>query len=109
GRGLVEKEDARAVDEREREIEAAFHAAGVGLHLSIRGEAEADALEQLGAPLVPIPSADAVEAGLEAKVLAPGQPGIERGFLKRGADHAAHFRAFLDDVEAGDACRSRRR
>ena len=35
-------------------------------------------------------------------MVATGEQGVERGLLQRGADHAAHLRAFADDVEAGD-------
>ena len=41
GRRLVEEEDARAVDEREREVEAALHPARVRAHLAVGGAASA--------------------------------------------------------------------
>ena len=47
GRRLVEEQDARAVHEREREVEAALHAARVAADLAVGRVGEADALEQL--------------------------------------------------------------
>ena len=47
GRRLVEEEDARHVDEREREVEAALHPARVARHLPVAGVREPDALEEL--------------------------------------------------------------
>ena len=47
GGGLVEEQDARPVDEREREVEPALHAAGVAAHAAVGGLHEPDALEQL--------------------------------------------------------------
>ncbi len=47
GRRLVEEEDPRAVDEREREIEAALHAARIAADLAIGRLGEADPLDQL--------------------------------------------------------------
>src|SRR5437867_10126631 len=37
GRRLVEEEHARAVDQRERQVEAALHPAGVALDLAVGG------------------------------------------------------------------------
>ena len=47
GRRLVEEDDARAVDERGREVEAALHAAGVGLHAAVGGVLEVDDAQQV--------------------------------------------------------------
>ena len=47
GGRLVEEEDARAVDERERQVEPALHPARVAAHLAVGGFGQADALEQL--------------------------------------------------------------
>ena len=46
-RRLVEEQHARLVHEREREVEAALHAARVAADLAVRGVGEADAREQL--------------------------------------------------------------
>ena len=47
GRRLVEEQHARAVQQREREVQAALHAAGVAADLAARGVAQPDAVEQL--------------------------------------------------------------
>ena len=47
GRRLVEEQHARAVHEREREVEPAAHAAGVAADAPVGGVGEPDALEQL--------------------------------------------------------------
>ena len=47
GRGLVEEDDARAADEARREVEAAAHAAGVGLRGAVAGVGEVEPVEQL--------------------------------------------------------------
>ena len=50
GRRLVEEEDPRAVDEREREVEPALHPARVAGHLPVGRVLEPDALEQVVGP-----------------------------------------------------------
>ena len=47
GRRLVEEQDPRVVDEREREVEPPLHAARVAADAAVGGVAEPDALEQL--------------------------------------------------------------
>ena len=46
-RRLVEEEDPRAVDEREREVEPPLHAPGVARHLAVGRVDEPDSVEQL--------------------------------------------------------------
>ena len=79
------------MDERERQVEAALHPAGVGAHPAVGGEREADALEQLVAARGALLARDAVERGLEAQVVAAGEERVERGLLERGADRARTF------------------
>ena len=89
GRRLVEEEDARPVDEREREVEPALHAARVAADLAVGGVGQADALEQLVAR-ARLRSARGIpwSARLEPQVLAAGEQRVERGLLERGADRA---------------------
>ena len=68
GRRLVEEEDARPVDEREREVEPPLHPAGVAADLAVGRLGEADALEQLvraraGAPRAAGPGASSGAGG----------------------------------------------
>ena len=102
GRRLVEEEDRRAVHERHRQVEAAFHSAGVAADLAIGGVGEPDALQQGGSALGALRLAQPVEPGLELHVLAAGEEVVERRLLQRGADVAAHVGALVGDVEAGD-------
>ena len=93
--------------EREREVEPALHAARVAADLAVGRVGEADALEQLGAAADALALGQAVQRGLEAQVLAPGQQRVERGLLERGADRLAHVGALADDVVARHARRAR--
>ena len=77
------------MDEREREVEPALHAARVGAHLAVAGAREPDALEQLSDQALALVAADAVERGLEAEVLDAGQERVERSLLQRGPDRGA--------------------
>jgi enoyl-CoA hydratase/carnithine racemase len=74
------------VDEREREVEPALHAARVAADLARRRVGQADALEQLVAAGAPVGGGQAVQAGLQVEVLAPGEEVVERRLLQRGAD-----------------------
>jgi len=47
GRRLVEEEDARAMDEADRDVDAPLHPAGVAARHALGGVGEADELEQL--------------------------------------------------------------
>src|SRR5581483_840636 len=102
GRGLVEEEQPRAVRERQRQVEAALHAARVGADLPVGGEPEADALEQLVRAERAFGARDRVERHLQAEVFAAGEERVERRLLERRADRRAHLRPLADDVESGD-------
>ncbi len=84
---LVEEEDSWPVDECERKIQPALHAAGVALHLPVCRLGEADPFKQLVRALSPIPARQRAGAPrLQPQVLPAGQQRVERGFLQRGAD-----------------------
>ena len=70
GGRLVEEEDARPVDEREREVEPPLHAAGVAADLAVGGLGEADALEQLVGARPALGPRQALQRRLQAQVLA---------------------------------------
>ena len=91
GGRLVEEEDARAVDERQREVEPALHPAGIAAHLAIGRVDEADAGEQLDGPWRALGARQRLEARLEAQVLAAREQRIERGLLQRRADRLPHL------------------
>ena len=102
GRRLVEEEDARAVQQRQREVQPALHAARVGRRPAIGGVGEADALEQLVAAAAALGARDALQPALQAHVLAAGQHRVERHVLQRDADRGAHLGSLLRDVVARD-------
>ena len=103
GRRLVEEQDRRVGDEGGREVEAAAHAAGVGLGHALGGVGELEALEQLaGARLAP-PREHAVEAADHHEVLLAGEVLVDRGVLPGEPDLGAQRARVTDDVEAGDA------
>ncbi len=107
GGRLVEKEDPGAMDERQRQIEAALHAARVTAHPAVGGLGESHAREQGRGALAPLAAAHAVQRGLQLHVLGAGQKRVERRLLERGADRRSHRRALLHDVVAGHARRAR--
>ena len=102
-RRLVEEQDARAVHEREREVQAALHAARVAADAAIGRFGQPDALEQLLRAPRALGLGHALQRRLQHEVLAPGEDRVERGLLQRGADRGAHLRALADDVVAADA------
>jgi hypothetical protein len=109
GRGLVEKQDARGVDERQREVEPPPHPARVAANLALRGIREADALDQLVTAARRLRLRDPVHPGLQAHVLTRRQKWIEGRLLERDADRVADRRPLSDDVVAGDGRRPRGR
>ena len=86
GRRLVEEQHARAVHEREREVEPALHAAGVAADLAVGRVGQPDALEQLVAARAALGLRQALQRRLQPHVLAPGEQRVERRLLQRGAD-----------------------
>ena len=108
GRRLVEEEDARRVDQGEREVEPALHPAGVAAHLAVGRLREPDALEQDLASPRALRARDSLQRRLQAQVLAAREQGIERRLLERCADRRPDLRALADDVVAGHRAPSRR-
>ncbi len=103
GRRLVEEQDARLVHQRQREVEAPLHPAGVAADAAVGGFGQPDPLEQLvGARACGCFDGMPWSVRLQRQVLAAGQDRVERGLLQRGADRRAHLRALAHDVEAAD-------
>ena len=107
-RRLVEEQNPRVVDEREREVKPTLHPTRVAADAAIGGLVQSDALEQLVAAPGSVRAREALERGLQSQVLAAGEHRVERGLLQRGTDRRAHLRALAHDVVAGDARGSRR-
>src|SRR5439155_15392221 len=95
GRRLVEEEHARAVDQRERQVEAALHPAGVALDLAVGSLHQADALEQLVGAGPAFRAWKRLESRLESQMLASGQQPVERGLLERCTDRRAYARPLV--------------
>jgi DNA-binding MarR family transcriptional regulator len=94
------------VQQGQRQVEAALHAARVAADLPVRRVGEADAGDQLVAALGALGLGHPVEGALQAHVLTCGQVRVQGRLLERGADRVAHRGAFLDDVVAGDPGRT---
>ena len=90
------------MDQRQREVQPALHAARVAADAPVGCLGEPDPLEQRVAALLDLGGGEAVEPALEPHVLAPRQQQVERRVLERDADHVADRRALADDVVAGD-------
>ncbi len=98
---LVEEENRRIVDQRQREIEAALHAAGVRSDLAVGGVREPDAVEQRLLKAPASVTLDAVQRRLQPEVLAARQERVERRLLECRADRRANLRPVAHDVVAG--------
>ena len=95
------------MDEREREVEAALHAARVAVHLAVGGLGQADALEQLvGARLARSSRGSACSAAWSRRCSRPVSSGSSAASWSAAPIARAHLRALLDDVVAGDARRA---
>ena len=91
------------MDERDRQVEAALHAARVGRDTPVEGVADVDELGQLAEAARGGRAAQAVKARLQAQQLAAGLFRVNRGGLQSGADREAHLLGLVHHVEAGDA------
>ena len=109
GRGLVEEQDLRVVDERRGEVEPAPHAARVRADSAIEGVTDVDQLGQLGDAAVGVASGQAVEQPLQPQQLGAGLARIERRLLERDADAQPNGSRVGGDVEPGDRRRAARR
>ena len=89
-RRLVEEQHVRAVEQSHGDVQAALHAAGVGLRLAVGGIGEAEALERLCDPAAELGAGDPVELALQDEVLATGRLRIGSVLLPDDADRAAY-------------------
>src|SRR5206468_9322 len=101
GRRLVQKQDLGPVDESERDVETALHAARVGLGDSAGRLGQPKTLEQLLDALPPRAAGQPIDLGLHLQVLAAGRLRVEAVLLADDADRAAHPLCVADDIEAG--------
>ena len=87
GKGLVEEEQRRVVQERPAEREPLLHPPGVGGDPLVPGVPEAVALEQHADPLAPL--GNAVETAEELEVLERGQLAVDERLVAHVADGSA--------------------
>ena len=104
GRRLVQEEHPRPMNQPERDVEPAAHAARVPLDDAVGCIRDADHVEQSFDARVQLGAAHAVHASLEHQVLPAGRPPVDPGLLRDVADHAADRARLADDVVAGDLC-----
>ena len=91
------------MNERQREIQAALHAARIAAHPPVRGLGQPDADEELiGAPATEL-RRQALQRRLQEQVLAAGEDGIERRLLERRADGGPYLSTLANDVVAADS------
>ena len=99
-RRLVEEQQARASDQRAREVEPAAHSAGVRLGDAVGRLLEVEALEQLAGARPRLLAGEAVQTPEHPQVLAPGQVLVDRRVLPGEADHPAHALRVAQHVDA---------
>ena len=98
-RRLVEEEDAWSVHERGREVEAAPHAAGVGLDRTVGGVGEGEALEQLVDTGPDDLRALTGQSPDQSQVLPTGELLVDRRVLAGEADVGPDLACLPHDVE----------
>ena len=102
GRGLVQEEHPRPVDERARQVEPPLHPAGVGLCPPVGRLGQPDQLEQLRRALAAGPARDPVEPALQLEQLPAGLHRVEADLLQGHADAAPHRVTVGNHIMAGD-------
>ena len=109
GRRLVEKEDARLVDQPARDLHAAPHAARKVSDRLVRPRRQLDGLDELRNDPIALLLRHVVELRVDQQVLADAELHVARHRLRDHADRSAHVVGLANDVEAVDDRRARRR
>ncbi len=103
GGGLVEEEHLGAADQAGGQVEAAAHAAGVGLGGTPAGVGQVEALQQLARACPGVGTGHAQQAADHHQVLDAGEHLVDGGVLARQADQRAHLVCLARHVVAADA------
>jgi hypothetical protein len=103
GGGLVQAQDGGPADEAGGQVEAAAHAARVGLDRAAARVGQVEALQQLPGPGPGVAARELEQAGDQDQVLGPGQLLVDGGVLAGQADQAPDPVGLADHVEAADA------
>src|SRR5580704_15560560 len=98
--GLVQEQHPRRVQQAAGDLQPALHPTRVGGHHAAAALPEPDHLQHLAHPRPERRLGHAVQVGVEAQVLLPGQVVVQGGVLEHQADVAAHGVPFLCDIVA---------
>ena len=107
GGGLVQEQHLGPGDERRGQVQAAAHAARVGLHQAPAGVGQAELLQQLVGAGARDAAAKVVQLADHLEVLATGEQRVDGRVLRGEAQHLAHVARRRQHVDAGHARRAR--
>jgi len=102
GRRLIQEDDARAVDEAERDVQPPFHAARIAADDPVGCVLDPDQAEQLVHALAQGAAVHALDAALEHQVLAPCRLAVDARALRDIADCSPDRIGLVDDVVEDD-------
>jgi hypothetical protein len=88
GRGFIQKEDFRLVDDPRGDGQLAFHPLGIPAELSVGGPGQAETLQQCCGSVPALGLAQAIERRAEAEVLETGELRVEIALVWNHADEA---------------------
>ena len=91
------------MNQSERHVQLALHAAGVRPNLATGGLCETEAIQELGGPAYGFLLGQAVDAAAENEVLGAGRHRVGAGLLRYVADREPDRLLLLDDIESGDS------
>jgi hypothetical protein len=106
GGGFVEEQHLRPANQAGGEVDAAAHAAGVGLDLPVGRVVEVDVLQHLLGAGVGVAAGQAVEAADHGDVLPAGEVVVDGGELPGQADELTDRRRVAGDVVPGHSSRA---
>ena len=101
-RRLVHKEQAGPVQQPHADVDAALHAAGIGLDALVGSAGQPDVLQHLLDAAGERLAAQVVHLSPEQQVFPPGQVVVEGQFLRHDADGPPYRHRILRDRVPGD-------
>ena len=107
--GSSRKRICGPVDQRHRQVEPALHPARVRLDAVVDRGADVDQADDVVHSSLDVRARQAVQAALQLEQFPSGLLPVDRGVLERNPDAHPDLAGVVDDVEAGDARRPRRR
>src|SRR6185312_9697226 len=100
------EQHARLVDQPERDIQLALHAARVRLHRTIAVLSQAEPLQQLGGPARSVLPGKSEDPTAQDQVLEAGRHRVRAGLLRYVPDRAPDAVLLADNVVPGDTRRT---